>query len=201
LGVPGPTEFLLTLPFPVGGIDGLSRNLQNIEHSRFTAQEITKLDLHAFRKPIVKDLPESEGVPARKLRKLIETDQILLDVLFLAHLESDNLVLGLLSGIVGAEVELKLGNEGIVVVEPGGDILGVWIDNGRFKPSKSITSKVGDHVIDLLVIPDECRRAILEIEDALEEESPEFVGVLAVEGVGIPNSGLRLIRGRSALIL
>jgi hypothetical protein len=122
--------------------------------------------------------------------------------LFLAHPESENLILGLLSGIVGAEVELKLGNEGVIVVKPGGDILGVRIDNGRFKPSKSITSKVGDHVIDLLMIPDECRKAILEIEDALEEESLEFVGVLAIEGVGIPNPGPRLIRRRrSALIL
>jgi hypothetical protein len=61
-------------------------------------------------------------------------------MLFLAHPESDNLVLGLLSGIVGAEVELELGNEGVVVVEPDGDILGVQIDNGRFKPTKGITS-------------------------------------------------------------
>jgi hypothetical protein len=109
-----------------------------------------------FRKPIVKDLPESKGVPARKLRKLIETDQILLDVLFLTHLESDNLILGFLSGIVCAKIELKLGNKGIIVVEPGGDILRIRIDNGRFKLSESITSKVGDHIIDLLVIPDEC---------------------------------------------
>jgi hypothetical protein len=186
----------------MGGIDGLSRNLQNVECSRFTAREITEFDLNALREPIVKDLSESEGVPARKLRELVEADQILLDVLFLAHPESDNLVLGFLSGIIGAEVELKLGNKGVVVVEPGGDILGVRIDNGRFKPSKSITSKVGDHIIDLLVIPNKSQRVILEIEDALEEESSEFVGVLAIEGVGILNSGLRLIRGRrSALIL
>jgi hypothetical protein len=163
---------------------------------------VTEFDLNVLREPIVKDLSESEGVPARKLRELVEADQILLDMLFLAHPKSDNLVLGFLLGIIGAEVELKLGNEGVIVVEPGGDTLGVRIDNGRFKPSKSITSKLGDHIIDLLVIPNECPRAILEIEDALEEESPEFVGILAVEGVGIPNSGPRLIRGRrSALIL
>jgi hypothetical protein len=52
-------------------------------------------------------------------------DQILLDVLFLAHLESNNLVLGLLLGILGAEIELKLGNEGGVVVEPGREIFRV----------------------------------------------------------------------------
>jgi predicted DNA-binding helix-hairpin-helix protein len=58
----------------MGGIDGLRGNLQDVERTRFTAGEITKLDLNAFRKPIVKDLPESDGVPARKLGKLIETD-------------------------------------------------------------------------------------------------------------------------------
>jgi hypothetical protein len=62
----------------------------------------------------------------------------LTDVLLLAHLEHDNLVLGLLSGIIGAEIELKLGNEG--VVEPGRDILGVRVNNRRFEPTKSITS-------------------------------------------------------------
>jgi hypothetical protein len=121
-------------------------------------------------------------------------------VLFLAHPESDNLVLGLLSGILGAEVELKLGNESVVVVEPDRNILGVRVDNGRFKPTKGITSQIGDHIIDLLVIPDKCRGAILEVEDALEEKGAELLGILPIEGVRVPDSGPRLFRsGRISL--
>jgi predicted DNA-binding helix-hairpin-helix protein len=60
-------EFLLTLPFPMGCINGLSGNLQDIERGWFTAREIAKLDLNALRKPIIKDLLESKGVPACKL--------------------------------------------------------------------------------------------------------------------------------------
>jgi hypothetical protein len=122
-----------------------------------------------------------------------------LDVLFITHLESNNLVLGFLSGIIGAKIELKLGNKGVVVVGPDGDILGAWVDDGRFKPSESITSKVGDHAIDPLVILDRCRGVILEVEDALERKVQSYVRVLAIKSIGVPYSGLRLLVGGETL--
>jgi hypothetical protein len=61
---------------------------------------------------------------------------------------------------------------------------------------------MGDHVVDLLSISNECRRAIIKIEDALKEEGTEFLGVLSIESLGIPYAGPSFFpRGTLLLLL
>jgi hypothetical protein len=138
-------KFLLFLPFPMGGMDGLSRDFEHTEFSWLSTRKVMKLDLDSLRKAVVKDLPESLVVPLHELGQLVETNQVLLDVLVCTHLKRDDLVLSILSGIESSEVELELRNERVIVVEPYGNIVRVRIDHGRFEPSESISSETAQH--------------------------------------------------------
>jgi hypothetical protein len=200
--IPSVAKFLLFLPFPMGGINSLSRDFEHAEFSRLSARKVMKLDLDSLRKAVVKDLLESLVVPFHELRQLIETDQILLDVLVGTHPQRDDLVLGILSGIESSKVELELRHESIIVVEPDGSIIGVRIDHRGFKPTESISCEVRDHVVDFLGITKERRWAVIEVEDALKKKGAEFLGVLSIKSLGIPNSGPSFIaRGALSLLM
>jgi hypothetical protein len=184
----------------MGGINSLSRDFEHAEFSRLSAREIAKLDLDLLGKAVVKDLPESLVVPFRELRQLVETDQILLDVLIGTHPKRDDLVFGILPGIESSKIELELRHESVIVVEPDGSIVGVRIDHGRFKPTESVSCEVGDHVVDFLGITKERQWAVVEVKDALKEKSTEFLGVLSIESLRILNAGPSFI-ARGALLL
>jgi hypothetical protein len=80
--------------------------------------------------------------------------------------------------------------------------VGVGIDHGRLEPSESISGEIGDHVVDLLRISNERRRAIIKIEDALKKEGTEFLGVLSIESLGVPYAGPSFVpRGTLLLLL
>ena len=58
---------MFLLPFPMGGVDGLSRNFHDLEGGGFTAGQVAKFDLDALREAVVEDFSESDGIPAGQL--------------------------------------------------------------------------------------------------------------------------------------
>ena len=150
------------------------------------------LVLDTIGQTVIKVVPEGTFSIAPDLHcDPVELDHVLGDTLTILHGQVVELVLCISDRVVWTKVCLEFQDKLLIIFHPEWTEVGVIHEEEvQFEPLQGDTFEVGLREGDFGVVLGECPRAILEVQLALHEEDPEFVGISPIKLVQFSDFGV-----------